>query len=167
LPIPTWVSGQVLTASDVNTWFVPLNVIKPSSQGVTSSTALVNDTALVLAVAANSTYWVDAIIEYNGVNGADIKCTFTIPAGASGFYGATYTATASGNFSGGAAFAWTDTNTAQANGTGTPMNLRITGILVIAGTAGNLQFRWAQNVSNGTATTVMPNSAMRAQRIGP
>jgi len=165
LPIPTWVAGQVLSASDVNVWFLPLNVIKPSSQAVTSSTTLVNDTALVLAVAANSTYLVHGVIEYNGANGGDIKWTFTIPAGASGFFGATYTAATSGNFAGGAAFAWTDTTPSQGNGTGTPMDIRITGILVIAGTAGNLQFRWAQNTSNATATTVMPNSALLAYRI--
>jgi hypothetical protein len=163
MPIPTWSVGQVLSASDVNTWFVPLNVIKPSGQTVTSSTALVNDSALVLAVVSNSVYCVQGAIQYNAASGGDLKYTFTVPAGASGFYG--WTATNITAFNGGASSAWTDTNTGQGNGTSTFMNIRITGVLNVGGASGNLQFRWAQNTSSGTATTVMGNSALLAYRI--
>ncbi len=148
----------------MDTWTVPLAAIKPSGQPVSNNT-LVNDSALVLPVAANAFYAIEALIQYNALAGGDIKWTFTIPASASGFYGVTVSP-AGGGFAGGAAFAWTDTYNGIGSGVSTPMNVRIHGILNTAGTAGNLQFRWAQNTTNATPTTVMANSALIGQQIG-
>ena len=56
MAIPVWVPGQILTSSDVNNWLAPNVAVKASDQSVASSTTLVNDTALVLNLAANATY---------------------------------------------------------------------------------------------------------------
>lgn len=39
--------------------------------------------------------------------------------------------------------------------------LRITGLLVMGGSSGTLRFRWAQNTSSGSATTVASGSYLR------
>jgi hypothetical protein len=166
MPVKQWNPGDVLAAADLDAWAVPLAVVKPSGQTVTGSTAYVNDTALVLPVAANQFYLVEAVIQYNATSGGDFKWTFTVPAGATGFYGGTYSGLS--GFTGGASNAWTDTGgvtPAQGQGTGTFMDIRLRGVLNVAGTLGNLQFRFAQNTASGT-TTVMANSALVAQMIG-
>ena len=86
MPIPTWSPGQVLVASDVNSWFVPLAVVKGGDQSVTSSTVVVNDTALVVAVASSATYQFSCFISYEGgtQGSSDLKWTWTTPAGTAG-----------------------------------------------------------------------------------
>src|SRR5262245_32334636 len=81
---PTYVPGQVLLSSDCNLWFTGQYANKTSDQSVTSSTTLVNDSTLVVALAANSTYWVNLEIKYEGgTNGSsDMKLQLNIPAGA-------------------------------------------------------------------------------------
>src|SRR5262245_15271614 len=79
---PTWVSGQVLTASDVNTWFVPIAAVKTANESVTSSTTLQNDDELFVSVAANSTYLVQCYIKCDGAATGDIKLNWTAPASA-------------------------------------------------------------------------------------
>jgi hypothetical protein len=165
MPVKSWNPGDVLAAADLDAWAVPVVAIKATPQTVTGSTALVNDSALVIPVAANAFYHVTALIEYNATTGGDFKWTWTVPAGASGFYGASYTSQGAAIYTGGGAGAWTDTNQANGQGTGTPMNVRFHGVLVTAGTIGNLQFRFAQFAASGTTTT-MANSVIIAQMIG-
>jgi hypothetical protein len=159
------VPGQVLFASDVNSWFVPLAAVKGSNQSVTNSTVLVNDSALVVSVAASATYWFQLFCEYEGVNGADLKWQFTVPAGAT-VHGVTmYHQVSSGLGITWDQFAAATTKTAAGSGAGTAVCMTAFGTCATAGTAGSLQFQFAQNVANATATIVHAGSSLVAPRI--
>lgn len=167
-----WNVGDVLTASDMNVWTVPIAVIKPSAQTRNTTTSVADDADLILAVAASTSYHIQGVIIYDGANmttGSDpggLKYTFSLPAGATGQYFGAHQ-NQSGNFTGSYASNWTDTVTAATQGTGLPNNtlVSISGVLQIAGTAGNLTFRWAQVNSSGTNTKVYAQSFLTAQRI--
>jgi len=163
---PTWSVGQVLTAADVNSWFVPLAVAKTSDQSVTSSTTLVNDTALVLAVAANATYWMELYLNYEGgtANASDLKFGWTFPAGLTiraqpllvDPAGATRILNTQ---------IQTTVSNAGTQGAGNLSSVGLRGNVTTSGTSGNLQLQWAQNTSNGTATIVHTGSLLVLQRI--
>lgn len=165
MAIPTWSVGEVLAAADVNTWFVPLVIIKPGDTARNSTTSMSNDPDIVLALAGSSTYHIKGVIFYSGpsAGSSDFKWTFTIPTGATGqYYGAHQNL--SGQFAGAFQSNWTDTDTANTNGVGTIMCLEIQGILVTSG-SGNFRLQWAQNTSNATNTYVKAQSFLTAQRI--
>ncbi len=165
--VPTWAVGQVLTASDVNNWFVPLAAEKGSDQPVTSSTTLVNDSALVIPVAASATYDFDLQLFYKGftTGSGDIKIAWSLPSGATLVGGGDFIA----NPLGVTQLFYTQATASifsASNGTANPQPIRTWGTLVTSTTAGNMQLQWAQNTSSGTATTVMTGSVLTAQRIG-
>ena len=66
MPIPTWSVGQVLAASDVNNWFVPLTVVKPSDTARSSTTSMTNDPDLQLTLQGSATYMIQGVIFYDG-----------------------------------------------------------------------------------------------------
>lgn len=163
MPLPTWVPGQVLTAADVNRWFVPSLTVKPSDQSITSNITLQNDTALSDTVEANALYTFNLVLLYIANATARINMQFTGPAGATmqsgmmGFNpGATFGASSRG-FGGGVIF--------DGNGA-TVVPLFWQGTLQTAGTPGTFQFQWAQAVSNGTACTVKAGSSLCLVRAG-
>jgi hypothetical protein len=62
---------------------------------------------------------------------------------------------------------YSDSNTILGAGGGATVEaVLMKGNLNTSGTAGNLQFRWAQNTSNAGATTVRAQSYLSLQRIG-
>jgi hypothetical protein len=167
--VPVWVDGNALPASDLNNWLAPKVAVKSSSQSVTSSTTLVNDSALVLSVAANAVYEVTAHIVYDGSTAGDFKPGFTGPAGATltwvgmglGSGASTPIESASHN-----AQTLSDTGAVGALGAGTSLVVPIHGVLTTAGTAGNFQFQFAQLTSDATATRVLAGSTLILRRIG-
>ena len=140
---------------------------KSAVQQVVSSTALVNDLHLVLPVLANATYLLDAFIAYDGqYNAGDMRADWALPAGASMLW------SINGPATGGTAAYASQTVlagtplTAGTYGTGgSYTSLNPKGTLVTAGTAGSLQFRWAQNASNGTPLTLYSTSWIRLTRM--
>jgi hypothetical protein len=155
----------VLSASDVNSWFVPVTVVKPADTARNSTTSMSNDPDLVLNVAGGCTYHINGVIFYDGpaAGASDIKYTFSVPAGASGQYFMPRQ-NLSSSFAGAFSNFWGDTGTANTNSVGTFMILGVSGLLITT-TAGALRFQWAQNTSNGTNTRVRANSFLTAQRI--
>lgn len=166
MAIPTWVPGEILASSDVNTWFVPKAIVKPSDTPRSSTTTMTNDPDLVLPLGGNSTYEITGVIFYDGptAGSSDLKFTFTVPSGSNGQYFAGHQ-NLSGAFAGAFQNNWTDTVTANTNGVGTIMCVAIQGIEVTGGSAGNLTLQWAQNTSNGTNTHVKAQSYLVATRI--
>ena len=167
MAVPVWAIGQVLSAADVNNWFVPIVAVKPADTGRATTTAMTADPDLLLPVAANATYDISGCLFYTGPNTAsDLKFTYTLPASASGQYFPCHQ-NISGIFTGSFAQQWTDTVTANTPGTSTAnlMVVFVKGILLTSGTAGNITLSWAQNTSNGT-TTMRANSFLSAQRMG-
>lgn len=167
-----WNVGDVLTASDMNVWTVPVAIIKPSAQTRNTTTSVADDADLILPVAASTSYHIQGLIIYDGANMSvstdpgGLKFTFSLPASATGQYLPIHQ-NQSGNFTGSYTSNWTDTVTAATQGVGLANNLNvgISGVLQVAGTAGNLTFRWAQVNSSGTNTKVYAQSFLTAQRI--
>jgi hypothetical protein len=171
MTVKQWAVGDVLAASDMNVWTVPIAVIKPADTARNSTTTVADDPDLQLPVAASSTYQVTGVFFYDGpsTGTGDIKWTWTVPSGAGGQYSCDHQ-NISGSYAGAFANNWTDgpglTSTqANSTGVGTILTLTWKGILVVVGTAGNLTFRWAQNTSSGTNTHVKAQSYLVAQRI--
>lgn len=155
-------AGTRILASNINNGF-GLYAPKNANQSVASSTVLQNDTALFLALQANKTYEFALRVLYNGIGGGggEMKFGWSVPAGTTMQWGLNYAVaptlglalvygTQSSVLAGGA------------NGTANPLPLWMEGFVTTAGTAGNLQFQWAQNTSNATATTVMIGSRLIA-----
>lgn len=166
MAIPVFTVGEVLTASLVNSWLAPLAAYKSADQSVTSSTVLVNDTALVLAVAANSTYFFTAFLDYEGgtQGSSDFKMAWSVPASATMRWTRIGLDTA-GAVNAGALSDQTSTPAMGTNGAGNVRGVTLHGTLNVSSTSGNFQFQWAQNTSSGTATIVHAGSYLQAQRI--
>lgn len=166
MAIPTWTVGEVLTAADVNDWFVPVAAVKGSDQPVTSSTTLVNDTALYVPVANPATYDVVLKLIYEGaaVGTGDLKFTLVAPSGASLDWTATYSDTA-GTVKSGQWEGSSYTVAAGTSGSGIKHMLVAHGTLITTTSGGNLQVQWAQNTSSATATIVHAGSSLTARRI--
>lgn len=162
MPIPTWSVGQVLAASDVNSWFVPLAAYKTGSTN-RSTTSVTADPDLALTVAASAVYDVTAVIVYSAVTGSTgLGWVFAVPSGASGFYGGVVNVSGVGFSDVGAQ--WT---TAGVAGTpaATVQSIFISGTLVMSGTAGTFSFNWASN-TGGNTVQVQTGSKLLARRIG-
>jgi hypothetical protein len=165
MPLPTWSAGQVLTASDVNNYFVPLPVIKTSDQSVTSSTTLINDNALVVTPAVSTSYLFICYLDYEGANAAGfLKWQWGVPTGANLRYHAIFVGTG-GSPAVNLTYQASDVVAAYTLGAGQLCGATMIGTLVMGSTSGNLQLKWAQNASNGVATTVHAQSALYLQRI--
>lgn len=174
----TWVSGEVVTDELLNTEIrdqftsllalQPISVVKSASTGRASTTTLAADPHLVLALSANATYLLDGYVEYDGAFGAgDLKLDWTMPAGAALRWAALGNAAAdtTQKYSSGSVAAGVTTISLGTYGVGATRNcFGPVGYLTTAGTAGNLTLTWAQNASNGTATTLHSGSWIRILR---
>lgn len=166
MAVPVWSVGQVLTADDVNTWFVPAAAYKTADQSLTSSTTLANDNEVLVPLAANAVYKFDAWLDFIATAGADIKWTWTVPAGAGLVYNAEH------NEGGGTAYTnsqlvYADTDVPMAAGGSPAVNaVPMKGLMTTSTSSGNIRLKWAQNSSNAGATHVRPGSYIEMRRIG-
>lgn len=142
---------------------------KTADQSVTSSTVLVNDNHLSFSVTASAVYATTLVLLFTGNSSGDLKYTWSLPTG--GTWGA------AGPYVPGSATAITtvqlDGNGAIPSGTAASIGtvtgegdaIVSTGLMVMSGTGGTAQFQWAQNTSNGTATTLKTNSFVMVHRV--
>jgi hypothetical protein len=167
MPIPTWVDGNPLPASDVNDWLVDDVVMKTSAEHRSNNT-LANDNTLVLPVKANSAYLIDIGLLIDGATNGDFQGAWTIPASATivNVWG-TGTDTAGSAYSNDITFAGGTTISLGCLGAGTMTGYRGVWSLTTLGTAGNLQFRWAQLTTSATADTIVNSgSYLRTTKVG-
>lgn len=143
--------------SDCTTGFN--SVTKSADQAAAqSSTTMQNDNTLLFAAAANTTYVFDAWIPVNNSNTtADLKYTFTTPTGSTLTIMTNYYSSATANvicniIASGTACANTTIN--QAN-----HFIQVRGHVTAAGTAGNVQFQFAQNTSAAASFPVIKKGA--------
>lgn len=147
----------------------PSFVRKTADESVTSSTTKQDDDHLLLAIAANESWVVDFNIIFSGSNAGDLKCSLTVPSGATGVVGGLGTdTTATGNV-GDVRFFATSTFTEEhffaCNSTSVFTIAVLKALVINSSNAGNIQFQWAQVTSSGTATTVRANSHLVARRV--
>lgn len=165
-------AGGVLRKYSGSTWDLfdsnTLHKYKPSTESVTSSTTLQNDDVFFWNNMPTSSAWeLEGFIPFDGAAdpAGGLKMSFTAPAGASMYfatYGAntgaltSYDVVAQGV---GAAGRVIGTNLT------TVMTCRLSGVLVMGGTSGTLQFQWAQGASSATATRILGAAWMKLTRI--
>lgn len=139
----------------------PLFARKTSNQAITSSASLTNDTALLIPnLVANAVYRVELSVQYfSAASGTTpgLQVDFTLPAAADvGFMSYELTGQLGRALTNGAVTGITATTSISF--------LKMDGLLVMSATAGPLQFRWAQNVSSGSHTTVASGSYLLLTR---
>jgi hypothetical protein len=132
---------------------------KGADQSVTSSTALVNDTALTWAVDASTNYLFDLQLVCTGNVAGNITIGFAVPAGSSGGWSAVGldTSLAYKNIGN---VALGTTSAFGTAGASIARLIQVCGFLRVDTTPGNFVVRFAQATSNATATT------MRAGTVG-
>ena len=121
------------------------------STAVNASVVLVDDTQIVAAVEANTTYMVTGIFVIASSAAADFRFRLSGPAGASG----AFAPTAGGIV---AVALGADSGSIPA---GPSSLLAFDGFLTTAGTAGNLTLAWAQGTSTAVDTKLLTGSWMR------
>jgi hypothetical protein len=174
------VSGLFLTDSDVQvggnltvagigqTQFVR----KTADQNRTNNNTLINDLQLLLPLATNATYELDGQIIYQASGAAAVSgytAAFGLPAGATldwvwhGKIDTDGAATAASIWQ----FAETAATSRNSGGAGIGTSLvgKPTGLLVTGGTAGNLQYQFAQATANATASVTKAGSYLILRRV--
>lgn len=156
----TFNPGQILEADDLNA-ALGIRKYKTADETVNNSTTFQNDDHLFAPVEANAVYSLDLYVVYSSGATPDFKQVFTAPAGT--------TLEASFFDYNGGAFAWAATGalgsvTALA-GTGANAPFIIRGTLFVGGTAGTLQWQWAQNAANASDTIVRKGSRLILVRL--
>jgi len=168
MAVPTWSVGQVLTASDVNTWFVDIVRNKPTDEGPITTTTLQNDNDLQLPLAANSAYELDGYLAATGatLGNGDIKLGLTGPAGVTfRFSTFGYSVLGSPPATGNSGATASGTTSVGVNG-GSASTVLVKGWVTTSSTAGTLILQWAENTPSGTGTSVLAGSWLKARRIG-
>lgn len=144
----------------IETMFTETVKYKTAQQDLTSDNTLNNDADLVVAVAASTKYRVNGTVRFFSASGApDAQMAFTVPTG-------TTMDIMVDTVRNGAAG---DTAFLNTSGTGTGLLVigaggdavvHFSGVIQVSTTAGNLQLQWAQNTSDGTATSMNRGSWM-------
>jgi hypothetical protein len=126
-----------------------------------SNTTMTLDTNLTIPLAVSSTYTVDIRGIFTAASGGDIKLSWgALPSGA------TFTWSGPSSVSGtGSVFTGSVTDTWTGSGGSTERAFWYSGIITTSTTAGTLQFEFAQNTSNATATTMKAGSWLRLTRV--
>lgn len=154
---------------DVLREMIPDEVVKSTTETVTSSTTFQNDDELFLPGVANAQYHFTLLLLHSSGTTGKFKCQFTAPAGATvswGIHNAQNAQTSStsveitsmpsrvlgdsqafggGNLAGTTAF--------------------IEGVFTTSSTAGNLTLQWAQSVSDAAASQVRAGSVLKMKRV--
>ena len=151
------------SALEFATIYSPVMVIKTSDEALNSSASLQNDDVLLVALSASTSYIILAQIITSSPTAADFKFDFSTPT----------SPTAKGRMQ----FMTDEAAGSQAGGGDLEDDLLVTysgtdehsffivGSIRNGSNAGNLTFRWAQNASNGGATTVHAESWLAAIQV--
>ena len=164
-PGPTWQTGQVLAASDVNTWILPLAQQKTGTTSRKSQPGVLIDPDLQLPMVTPGTWTVRMVLMFDGPSGVGLAVSFAVPSVASVFgWEAAYVNT-SGNPVVEDHFE-SDTVTGATTGTGATQSMLIDGTLIVGATPGGLSLLWGQGVSNTQPVSVSQGSYFMAWRLG-
>lgn len=156
-------AGHKVTVADFDS--IGVFALKTGTESVTSSTTLQNDDQLFLPVAANAKYALEGFIAYTADAAGDLKRDFTGPSGTTMSY-ANFGANAGGLTEYDVVMASLSDVTRVLGGNGaTAMCFQPKGYVATGGSSGILQFRFAQNVSSGVATSVLVGSWIKLTRL--
>lgn len=163
---PVFATNDVPTAQQWNSWAVNVNFARKSTtQAVSNSNTLQNDTELFFPIEANAIYDMLAVIRYDGPAAGDFKILFRTPTGGSMFGAMIGIASSAATAFDGVQIPVGGNGSFDVGtlGAGT-QSLVVHGMVITAGTAGNLSIEWAQNTINASATSLQLGSYMTARR---
>jgi len=172
----TWTDGELVTKAimdpHIRDNFLAMGphliVRKPSDESLTSNITLQNDDHLLLAVGVSEVWKFKLSILYRSSTTADFKMAFTFPGGEIAAMGVTKGNTVSTaicvSFEGSSSPA-AGSNNIDGLSAAQSSYFEIDGVYINGGSAGNLQFQWAQASSDATATKVMTNSSLWAVKL--
>jgi hypothetical protein len=180
MPPPVYNVGQIIDASDVNNWFLPLAKYKPASTSRTTTTRSNDPDLVYTGLTANAVYSVSSLLTFNTLtaSGVGFAFGFTSWGTIGGRWSPIYRLsgdTALGSNGGPAGcpdLAWTQYCGAggQVNAGSTPGDnanhaVLIKGTLITGASPGTFALSWAQDTSNATALTLNLGSNIILQRI--
>ena len=154
---------------DGTSWVLigPKIVRKTADQSVTNSTTLVNDTHLKIALIANEVWVFEACLFTGGPTAGDIKIAFTVPAGATLKWSGSGLVTTAASLADLVLVGITTASGGESGFgtlTGTDSMIRLAGTVVNGATPGDLQLRFAQQVADGSPSSIFINSWLRGDR---
>lgn len=163
-------AGHKVTVADFDA--LGVYALKTGDESVTSSTSLQNDDQLFLPLSANAKYIFNGYLVYTGAldPAGGLSLQFTVPSGSSGLWTnfgtnanvspsvVNYNVVAESFGSG-------SPRGVGSVGSGTTMSCQPRGYISTSTTSGNLQLRWAQNVSDATSTVVKTGSWLQVVRF--
>lgn len=148
----------------------PTFVTKSADETVNNSAVLQNDDELFFTAEANKTYLIELFLLHTSVT-ADFKWGFSVPAGATVYFGPGWigsiaywdslslAGTPVALFLSGGSM-----STAGGGGLANISGLRIFAVCVMGGTAGTVNFQWAQDSAIASNNVVKANSLLRYQK---
>lgn len=142
----------------------PLIVYKTADESLASSITMQNDDHIVLPVDINATYLFKLYWLFQADNALDIKFQFTLPAGAA-FAANNANALESWNPGVNNLAGFNPATSTNVDGGNTTTPSIAWGSFTTAGTAGNIQLQWAQQVSGATPTIVRKGTWLELTRI--
>jgi hypothetical protein len=157
MAVPTWAVGQVLTASDVNNWFVPLIGYKTSITTRNTTTLSLDPDMQFTLPTANATYLIQAGVIYSAASGS-FKWTWTFPSGGTGGYSV---ALPQGTLDP-LGLLWSATQAAATDGT--VYSIQIQGTFTLSTTTGTFGLQWASQTAASLQVGV--GSFIQARRVG-
>lgn len=137
-------------AQSVNTFG---RVVKKDDETISNDTTLQDDDELFVALQINREYFIELSVFYDTTAVADLKTDITVPAGASGVK-------VSGIWTSGDQATTAIGSALTHAGTGAVRIFMQYVQITMGATAGNVQFRWAQNTGEVSNTIIKAGSAM-------
>jgi hypothetical protein len=156
-----------LMVSGTSLAWIPSMVRKTADETVTSSATLQNDDHLFWAIGTGSEIWFFQMflaITSSSVT-PDFKCGFTVPAGTTMRWAAHGETTGWSRITAGNGAMLSDSGTVTAGSISGTEALELKGWVFGSTTAGNVQFQWAQNTSDGAGVTIEDNSLLLLTRL--
>jgi hypothetical protein len=159
-------TGAVWVSSYVRSLYA--NIRKGADQS-NATAVLANDVTFVVPLPAAGTFTWEHMLFYDAATAEDIVFAYTWPAGVTGRWGSTAldisAAAGNGNVKVNTQTASGATLSFGGAGVATIITARLTGDITMGGTAGNLQFQFAQAVAGATNTTIRTRSRLEVWRV--
>ncbi|MFD6874544.1 MULTISPECIES: hypothetical protein [unclassified Streptomyces] len=139
---------------------------KTADEPVTSSTSLQDDDHLAITVVAGGWYAVEAFLDVEGDPAGDLTIGWSVPSGSTMSWTEGGISAGNTNNIGSVKLQRNDGSTSSGVGIiAAGSAVRPSGRLVVGGTPGTLQLRWAQTASNATPTIIKTGSWIRLTRM--
>lgn len=144
---------------------------KVGDQSLSTSTTFQDDDAMNASIAASETWVLSWVLQIDAGSTGDIKFALNVPASATGIFSVTGlqigATTATDNLVTASTTTLTDSGVLAIGGagSGTPVVVRASALVVNSTNAGTIKLRWAQNASDGTASKVLASSYVLAQNM--